>query len=58
MSLKDSFPSLFTFAIAKKAWMDDVWEVEGGMVTWNPCFSRNFHDWEWDVVNKFFFSKT
>ena len=54
MPLKDSFHSLFTFAIAKKAWMDDVWEVEGGMVTWNPCFSRNFHDWKLDVVNNFF----
>ena len=53
MSLKDSFPSLFTFAIAKKAWVEDV-RVERGMVTWNPCFARNFHDWELDVVNNFF----
>ena len=46
MPLKDSFPSLFTFAIAK--------EAEGTMVTWNPCFSRNFYDWELDVVNNLF----
>ena len=54
MPLKDSFPSLFTFAIAKEAWVDEVWEVEEGMVTWSPCFSRNFHDWKLDVVNNFF----
>ena len=53
MPLKDSFPSLFAFAIAKKAWVEDV-RVERGMVTWNLCFSRNFHDWELDVVNNFF----
>ena len=28
MLLKDTFPSLFTFAIAKEAWVDDVQEVE------------------------------
>ena len=33
--------------------MDDVWGVEGGMVTWNSCFSRNFHDWEMDAVQNF-----
>ncbi|RVW48074.1 Cell division protein FtsZ-like 2-2, chloroplastic [Vitis vinifera] len=54
MPLKDSFPSLFTFAIAKEAWVDEVREVEEGMVTWSPCFSRNFHDRELDVVNNFF----
>ena len=54
MPLKDFFPSLFTFAIAKEAWVDEVWEVEEGMVTWSPCFSRNFHDRELDVVNNFF----
>ena len=51
--LKDSFPSLFTLGASKEAWVEDVWEVEGGMVTWNPCFSRNFHDSEMDVVQNF-----
>ena len=31
----------------------EVQEI-GGMVTWSPCFSRNFNDWELDVVNNFF----
>ena len=52
--LKDSFPSLFTLGASKEAWVEDVWEVEGGMVTWNPCFSRNFHDSEMDVVQILF----
>ncbi|RVW43875.1 hypothetical protein CK203_072337 [Vitis vinifera] len=30
---------------SKEAWVDDVWEVEGGMVMWNPCFLRRFQDW-------------
>ena len=33
MPLKDSFPSLFAFAIAKEAWVDDIREAEGGMIT-------------------------
>ena len=40
-----SFPSSFTFAIAKEAQADEVWEV-GGMIIWNTCFSRNFHNWD------------
>ena len=48
-----SFPSLFTLVASKEAWVKDVWEAEEGMVTWNPSFSRNFHDWEMDVVQNF-----
>ena len=32
--------------------MEDIREV-GGMATWNPCFSRNFHDWEMDADQNF-----
>ena len=31
--LKDSFPSLFTIATSKEVWVEDVWEVEGRMIT-------------------------
>ncbi|RVX09572.1 hypothetical protein CK203_012400 [Vitis vinifera] len=48
-----SFPSLFSFATSKEAWVDNVQEVEGEMVMWNPCFSRHFQDWEMDNVEEF-----
>ena len=48
-----SFPLLFSFATSKEAWVDNVQEVEGEMVMWNPCFSRHFQDWEMDNVEEF-----
>ena len=32
--------------------MDDVQEVEGGLVMWNPCFLRHFQDWKMDKVEE------
>ena len=32
------FPSLFTCACAKEAWVGDAWSVEQGRVCWNPTF--------------------
>ena len=40
--LKESFPLLSTLATFKEAWVYDVQEVKGGMVTWNLCFLRHF----------------
>ena len=57
ISLKDSFSSLSTIATSKEEWVGDVQYVEGEMVTWNLCLSRNFHDWAMNTIKEFF-SKT
>ena len=38
--LRDAFPSLYSIAISKDAWAEDVWD-EG---SWSPRFIRHFND--------------
>ena len=48
--LSTSFPSLFTIVTSKEAWVCDVWEHTNFGGCWNPCFVKNFQDWELDCV--------
>ena len=45
--MRDSFPSLFSLACSKDAWMENVCDFyiprEGG---WRPFFSRPLNNWE------------
>ena len=45
-----SFPSLFTLANPKEAWVKDVWNGSIGVGSWSPRFTRSFNDWEMDEV--------
>lgn len=53
MSLKEEFPSLFTIAASKEAWMREVWSGTGEGGSWAPGFSTHFNDWELEDVNTF-----
>ena len=48
--LFDAYPSLFTIACAKSAWVGEVWSAEMGGGCWNHTFFRPFNDWEMDDV--------
>ena len=50
--LKDSFPSLFSFAASKELWVNDGQVVESGPIFWNSCFLRHFQDWEVNNVEE------
>lgn len=52
-TLSTSLPSLSVLLNKKNAWVVDIWgeSQEGGH--WNPCFSRQFNDWELKSVNAF-----
>ena len=48
-----SFTSLFALAVAKEAWLSDLWTVSASgerRGSWNPHFNRHFNDWELDDV--------
>ena len=49
-SLIDAYPSLFTIACVKNAWVGDGWSEEMGGGFWNPTFLIPFNDWEMDAV--------
>ena len=50
--MKDSFPSLFSFAASKELWVNDGQVVESGPIFWNSCFLRHFQDWEVNNVEE------
>ena len=39
-----SFPTLFSLAISKDAWVKDVWSSTEGGGSWSLHFSRSFND--------------
>ena len=43
-SLYVAFPSLFSLANVKEAWVEDLWGLESGGGCWNPTFSRSFNN--------------
>ena len=53
LPLDVAFPSLFSRAMAKEAWVGDLWSYEYGGGCWNPVFSRSFNDWEMEDVESF-----
>ncbi|RVW65336.1 hypothetical protein CK203_058121 [Vitis vinifera] len=48
--LKVPFPTLFAIANSKDALVVDMWEQDGDLCRWHPSFSRQFHDWEVEMV--------
>ena len=48
--LNVAYPSLFTLACAKDAWVGGLWSAELGGGCWNPTFVRSFNDWEMEDV--------
>jgi hypothetical protein len=52
--LKHVFPSLFSIARYKEAWVKENFIWRNGNVEWNVNFVRSVQDWEVDVVSSFF----
>jgi hypothetical protein len=52
--LKVLFPKLFTIACGKDAWMAEDMMFHNGNIHWNIIFINHVHDWELEVVSKFF----
>lgn len=52
-SLKESFLTLFAITDSKDAWVVNMWEDEGDLGHWSPCFSRHFHYWKLEMVEAF-----
>jgi len=52
--LKTLFPELFLIARGKDAWVEENMQRQNGTILWNILFSRPVHDWEVEVVSRFF----
>jgi hypothetical protein len=52
--LQQAFPSLFSIARYKEAWVKDNFIWRNGVVEWNVIFVRAIQDWEMDVISSFF----
>ncbi|RVW39723.1 LINE-1 reverse transcriptase-like [Vitis vinifera] len=51
--LREAFPSLFSIATSKEAWVNEVWTAEGDRRgSWTPTFNRPFNDWELEEVGR------
>ena len=53
MVLKEVFPTLFSCATNKDAFLSEVMVRQHGRVIWNVTFGRNFNDWEMATVTTF-----
>ena len=54
--LCEAFPSLFTIAMSKEAWVNEVWTTEGERRgSWTPTFNKSFNDWEMEEVGRLLF---
>lgn len=53
MSLEEAFPSLFSIAITKEAWVQYLWGMEHSGGCRNRTFSLPFNDWELEDVESF-----
>ncbi|RVW53789.1 hypothetical protein CK203_101406 [Vitis vinifera] len=53
LPLSEAFPSLFSIATSKEAWVNEVWTAEGDRRgSWTPTFNRPFNDWELEEVGR------
>ena len=52
-TLKVVFPTLFTIATSKEAWVADVWDGPLELGCSAPRFVRAFNDWELEEVERF-----
>ena len=51
--MKVAFPTLFTIATSKEAWVVEVWDGSLEVGGWAPCFARAFNDCELEEVERF-----
>ena len=51
--LKVSFPTLFSMAYCKDAWVRDLWSDPEEGEGWKQIFTRPFNDWELLEVDSF-----
>ena len=49
-ALSQNFPQLFTLAVHRNATVNEVWDSSFGQGGWNLKFSRDFNDWELDLI--------
>ncbi|KAJ9689326.1 hypothetical protein PVL29_014820 [Vitis rotundifolia] len=49
-SLSLMFPQLFALSVQRNATVEDVWDSSLGQGGWNLIFSRDFNDWEVDLI--------
>ena len=49
-ALSQIFPLLFELAAHRNATVNEVWDPSFGQGSWNISFSRDFNDWEVDLV--------
>ncbi|RVW49943.1 LINE-1 retrotransposable element ORF2 protein [Vitis vinifera] len=49
-ALSQTFPLLFELAAHRNATVNEVWDPSFGQGSWNISFSRDFNDWEVDLV--------
>jgi hypothetical protein len=54
LPLKLLFPELFTIACGKDTWVEENMQRQNGNILWNILFTRPVHDWEVEVVSRFF----
>ena len=52
--LKNLFPELLLIARGKDAWVEENMQRQNGTMLWNILFSCPVHDWEVEVVSRFF----
>ncbi|RVW92939.1 Transposon TX1 uncharacterized 149 kDa protein [Vitis vinifera] len=51
--LCEAFPSLFSLATSKEAWVNEVWTAERDRRgSWTPTFNKSFNDWDMEEVGR------
>lgn len=53
MSLEVAFPSLYSPARVKEAWVGELWCMDRGGGGWNPIFCHSFNKWELEELECF-----
>ena len=53
--LRVAFPTLFSIATPKEAWVEEVWDGSLEEGCWAPRFSRAFNDWELEEAKRLLF---
>ena len=49
-ALSQNFPQLFALAVHKDATINEVWDSSLSQGSWNLRFSRDFNDWELNLI--------
>ena len=52
--MEKAFPSLYSLASSRDAWVAQLWDQSRELGHWNPIFTRLNNDWEMEEVEVFF----